>query len=618
MTLVDEIEQVLLREREIVEKDLLDESRRFKARVLDVSQEFVTLVCDSARFFEAGDTVAYASDGSLRILGTVTYAGDEALTIKAEAPLEARKKGDDLQIFEVESIIAYDLQLDLLGRIRSGEIPGDKVPVSLFLEKRPVGELTKRVELGDRKDIVDGYDLDESQVRVVEQALSLGDGEFLLVIGPPGTGKTRIIRKIAYELMARGEKVLVTSHTNRAVDNAVEGLPLESSLRVGRPEKVLPQIAKYLFSYKAKQSLGNQLGLLEASIKIAEEDRVILAKGLSERAGEDPRSNQILEKLRGIEAELDGLYAERKDMLRRESERLVEEIPIIACTLVKSQLYPMNKVSFDTVLIDESSQASISLALLGMVKGRKWVLVGDHKQLLPIFRVENSEEQLEKFSAFNSLLIKYRERSLWLRRHYRSNSKIIGFSQKYVYDNQISPDRPRCDNIRLKIAKGGLDWRSDVLSPDKPVVFIHVDGVGLRSGGSVYNEGEQEVCRDLVNMMLKRGIREDDIGVITPYIAQKKRLMTSIKDVEVNTVDALQGREKDVIIFSVAATSNLRFPSNPNRLNVALTRPRCKLIVVGNGRSIYREEGSLIRDFLEYVHNEEAMYSWAERRWVPN
>jgi hypothetical protein len=62
MTLVDEIEQVLLREREIVEKDLLDESRRFKARVLDVSQEFVTLVCDNARFFEAGDTVAYASD----------------------------------------------------------------------------------------------------------------------------------------------------------------------------------------------------------------------------------------------------------------------------------------------------------------------------------------------------------------------------------------------------------------------------------------------------------------------------------------------------------------------------------------------------------------------------
>jgi superfamily I DNA and/or RNA helicase len=118
-------------------------------------------------------------------------------------------------------------------------------------------------------------------------------------------------------------------------------------------------------------------------------------------------------------------------------------------------------------------------------------------------------------------------------------------------------------------------------------------------------------------MLLKRGIREDDIGVITPYIAQKRRLMASIKDVEVNTVDAFQGREKDVIIFSVAATSNLRFPSNPNRLNVALTRPRCKLVVVGNGRSIYREEGSLIRDFLEYVHNEEAMYSWVERRWVP-
>lgn len=621
--LIDELEGILTREKQSVEKALLDKSRRFNAEIVGIASESVTLVCDSSRFFEVGDTVAYVTGDSLKDLGTVTFVSDENLTVLTTTLPDAME-GKTIQILEIESLIAYDLQLDLLSKIKAREIPSDKEPVNIFLEKRPVEPLSKPAELKDRTDVTEGHELDESQVKAVEHALSLRDNEFLLVVGPPGTGKTRVIKKIALELMNRGEKVLITSHTNRAVDNAIEGLPLDSSLRVGRPEKVLPNLKKYLFSYKAEQGLGDRLRILESAIKISEEDKRTLLKNLrkqrdsieASQAGALARPTEILDKIRSIEIELEQYYYERKEMLRTESERLVEEVPIIGSTLVKCQLYPMKNVFFDTVLIDESSQASISLALLAMVKGRKWVLVGDHKQLLPIFRSAGREEFQERLSAFNHLYTKYVQRSVWLRRHYRSNSKIIGFPQKYIYDSQIMPDLPRCDGIKLKITNYRLDQRSEILAPNKPVVFVHVDGFGVRSRGSLYNEGELDACSKIVDMLLKSGVESEDIGVITPYTAQKKRLMTNIKRVEVNTVDAFQGREKEVIIFSVAATSNLKFASNPNRLNVALTRPRCKLIVVGNGKSIYGEKGLLIHDFLEYIREEEAVYSWDYGRWI--
>jgi len=81
-------------------------------------------------------------------------------------------------------------------------------------------------------DVSKRFRLNDSQIKAVEAALALNDNEILLIVGPPGTGKTRVIAKIAFELMKRGEKVLITSHTNRAVDNAVENLPLEKTLRV--------------------------------------------------------------------------------------------------------------------------------------------------------------------------------------------------------------------------------------------------------------------------------------------------------------------------------------------------------------------------------------------------
>jgi len=273
----------------------------------------------------------------------------------------------------------------------------------------------KRIRLKDHLNTKRKYKLDPTQIEAVECALALDDGEFLLIRGPPGTGKTVVIAKIAYELATK-EKVLIASHTNRAVDNAIEELPLEKALRIGRPEKILPEIRKYLLGYKAKQALGEKLREIESEIKKHLEFLRGIEKELR-KAGEFERK-KLSETRRKLKEHIREFYKKRNEMLRKSSEELVEEMPIIGSTLVKSWLYPLSSISFDTTIIDECSQASITLALLGMVKARKWILVGDDKQLLPIFRTLRDSEKL---SAFVSLLKKYPNRMKMLRMHRRSN-----------------------------------------------------------------------------------------------------------------------------------------------------------------------------------------------------
>ena len=112
-------------------------------------------------------------------------------------------------------------------------------------------------------------------------------------------------------------------------------------------------------------------------------------------------------------------------------------------------------------------------------------------------------------------------------------------------------------------------------------------------------------------------MEEERIGIITPYVAQAKKLREVIKDVEINTVDSFQGREKDIIIFSVTGTDKNRitFASHSNRLNVALTRAKCRLIVVGNANAI-RKTDTLLNKFLKQIMNKGYLLDWKSKKWI--
>lgn len=592
--LLDLLEKLLRSERD--EEKMRVERERVKGEVIDVTEDTITIECKTS-IFEEGDVLGYIKGGRIEPLGVV-LSGGKFITIALRKPIDLRE-GDVLEICECEVLVGYDLQLELIKKIKSNELSEfEKKAVEHVLGTYSLMGL-RRIKPIDVLDVREKYRLDESQLEAVEYALGLRDGEYLLIIGPPGTGKTRVIAKIAYELYRRGERVLITSHTNRAVDNALELLPVDISLRVGRPEKVLPGIRPYLLSYKARTRLGAELKDLEneiASVKKTIHGLYDLKDEMS-RVG---HLNEYRNKLRILQSNLKKLCERRNSMLRNECEKLVKAAKIVGSTLIKSQLPPLASETFDMVLIDECSQASLTLALLGMIKAKKRVLVGDHKQLLPIFRTLKDKKIQETLSAFCYMLNKYKERVVWLRKHYRSNYEIIGFSSRYIYGGKIVPVED-CRKIKLNIKNYPRDM--EYLNPDIPVVFLHVNSVeSVREDGSRFNDIEAKIAVRIVKVLKNLNVKSEDIGVITPYRAQRDYIKEILGDdnVEVNTVDSFQGREKDVIIFTITSTRDMTFVKDENRLNVAFTRARRKLIVIGNANSI-RKEHKLLSTFLTYA-----------------
>jgi predicted DNA helicase len=592
--LLDLLEKLLRSERD--EEKMRVERERVKGEVIDVTEDTVTIECKTS-IFEEGDVLGYIKGGRIEPLGVV-LSGGKFITIALRKPIDLRE-GDVLEICECEVLVGYDLQLELIKKIKSNELSEfEKKAVEHVLGTYSLMGL-RRIKPIDVLDVREKYRLDESQLEAVEYALGLRDGESLLIIGPPGTGKTRVIAKIAYELYRRGERVLITSHTNRAVDNALELLPVDISLRVGRPEKVLPDIRPYLLSYKARTHLGAELKDLEN--EIANVKKTIHGLyDLKDEMRKAGRLNEYRNKLRILQSNLKKLCERRNSMLRNECEKLVKAAKIVGSTLIKSQLPPLANETFDMVLIDECSQASLTLALLGMIKAKKWILVGDHKQLLPIFRTLKDKKIQETLSAFCYMLNKYKERVVWLRKHYRSNYEIIGFSSRYIYGGKIVPVED-CRKIKLNIKNYPRDM--EYLNPDIPVVFLHVNSVeSVREDGSRFNDIEAKIAVRIVKVLKNLNVKSEDIGVITPYRAQRDYIKEILGDdnVEVNTVDSFQGREKDVIIFTITSTRDMTFVEDENRLNVAFTRARRKLIVIGNANSI-RKEHKLLSTFLTYV-----------------
>jgi len=600
--LLDFMESLLRKERDEEKKRV--ERDKVVGEVIDVTEDTVTIDCRIPRF-EDGDVVGCIERGRIETLGVV-LAGGRFITVALHEPLPLHE-GQRLEVCESEVLVGYDLQLDLIGRMRRGELDEfEQRTITHVFEASGLRGLNK-VKPSDPLDVKEKYPLDDSQLEAVESALGLREGESLLIIGPPGTGKTRVIAKIAYELYRRRERVLIASHTNRAVDNALEILPVDISLRVGRPEKVLPNIRPYLLSYKARTILGSKLKNFEDGItKVKKEIHGLhqVIEGWRE-AGLWDKYRNALARLRNAKDRLRQLCKERDLMLKEESYRLVTAARIIGSTLIKSHLPPLNNERFDMVLIDECSQASLTLALLGMVKAKKWVLVGDHKQLLPIFQTLDVEDKKvkkvqEKLSAFCYMLDKYKGRSIWLRWHYRSNSGIIGFSSRYIYEGKITPT-DTCKEIKLNIKSYPKDM--EFLDPNLPVVFLHVNGVeSVRADGSRLNEIEARTATRIVKALKNLGVKGENIDVITPYRAQRDYIKELLKDdeVEVNTVDSFQGREKEVIVFTITSTRDMSFVEDENRLNVAFTRARRKLIVIGNAISINKEH-KLLSDFLSYI-----------------
>jgi len=431
---------------------------------------------------------------------------DDRVVLTADEPLDLRR----VDVYPSE--FAVDRQLQALhDAILRGE--ADRKDV-LFGRREPAFDLGRAPGPGT---YIDNNDAQDEAVR-----LALAAEDLALVHGPPGTGKTYTLARIVRELVDRGERVLLSAFTNRAVDNALETLR----------EQGFDEFVR----------VGSETGVSEDALPY-----------LLETSG-DP--------------------VERAAELR--------EAPVVAATTASCGSRVMREVEFDVAVVDEAGQLTEPGTFLATNRAGRFVLVGDHQQLPPVVRAEN---QL-RTSLFERLIERYPDAGTMLDRQYRMNQRIQWFPSTEFYDGALRPATPEVAGQRLSDLPG---VSVDALPADlrDPVCFR--DPGGTRTGNS--NPVEAEAVAGVVRSFLDAGVGPDDVGVIAPFRAQVAEISRRLPEVTVDTVDRFQGSAEEVVVVSFTATDEVDGPifEDHRRMNVALTRARRSLVVVGDRGALESE-----------------------------
>ncbi len=366
----------------------------------------------------------------------------------------------------------------------------------------------------------------DAQDRAVRTAL--GADQCALIHGPPGTGKTYTIARLIEALRDRGQRILLSAFTNRAVDNALEALR----------ERGVEEIVR----------IGSETG--------------------------------IREDMHDLRLETDGATTEVATVLQNS--------PIVAATAASCGSTIMREQTFDIAVVDEASQLTEPGTLAAIALADRFVLVGDHKQLPPVVRAETMPDPPKHApvtgalsqSLFERLIETYPEVAVTLTKQYRMAQRIQAFPSQEFYDGALRP-------ASGAIARRSITDRPDVASEKLPasaqqrVRFLDVTGDSQPRTDKV----EATTVAEVIETYRKAGVPADAIGVIAPYRAQVATIDQTIPaDVVVDTVDRFQGSSKDIIIVSFVATGELDGPlfEDYRRVNVALTRAKRTLVLVGD------------------------------------
>lgn len=439
-----------------------------------------------------------------------------------------------------------------------------------------------------------GMLLDSSQKEAIETAVNQ---RLTMIQGPPGTGKTHTAVHLLKGLIEMGRgPILACAESNVAVDNLLEGLLNlgVNAIRFGRPVKV-------------RESLRD--ATLDAQVSIhPKQDEIAFIR--EETEGMRAKLHDLKGKDKGLaHRDINKNYREIRELEQRITDEVIDNAEVICTTNIGAGHFTLNNRKFSIVLIDEATQATEPSALVPIVKGaRQLILVGDHRQLPPTVTSQRAEEGGLDIPLFERLLSNGIAAHM-LTTQYRMHPTIREFPSSRFYENRLEDG---CSSSERPPAAGFLwpDW-------DKPVAFVPVHGSEMEeeSGSSRSNMDEAAVVVQVVNDLLLPGdLSPEDIGVISPYAGQVRLIRSMIEDtiegLEVKSVDGYQGREKEIIVLStVRANENgkVGFLSNYRRLNVALTRAKRGLIVIGDDRTLRNDH--TWASWLDWI-NESNLMAW--------
>lgn len=531
--------------------------------------EFGRPVC----FFRMSEGTEGKSIRYFNFTGTVSYADGDRLvvTVPDNAPVAELQatEGLGVQLFFDET--SYRLMFEALDRVIGARDNRLAYLRDLFYSGVPAAELSFAP--------ISFPWLNRAQQEAVNKVLRAKD--VAIVHGPPGTGKTTTLVEAIYETLRRESQVLVCAQSNMAVDWISERLVDRgiSVLRIGNPTKVNDKMLSFTYErrFEAHPDYPQLWSIRQAIRKLRQE-----------RKRRDNGWHQKMDRLksRAVELEL------------RINSQLFGEAKVIASTLTGSASHLLSGQKFGTLFIDEAAQALEAACWIAIRRASRVVLAGDHCQLPPTVKSIAALKGglgttlMERIVAHKPSVVTL------LTVQYRMNEQIMRFSSNWFYDGRVES----APEVKYR---GILDY-------DNPITWIDTSESGAKeefvgeSFGRI-NKIEAELTLEaLKNYFTKIGrqrIADEhiDVGVISPYRAQVQLLRRMVRKAEffkpyrgcitVNTVDGFQGQERDIIVISLVRSNDdgqIGFLSDLRRMNVAITRARMKLIIVGSVQTMTR------------------------------
>jgi ATP-dependent RNA/DNA helicase IGHMBP2 len=430
------------------------------------------------------------------------------------------------------------------------------------------------------------------------QALDLADRalDLALIHGPPGTGKTTVLVEVVRRAAARGDTVLACAPSNLAVDNLVERLAAAglSPVRIGHPARVLPAVLEHTLEARVREH--EEAKLAARLVK----DALQLRQAARKQRGR--RGPGRFSESRAQEREARALLAEAREREDRAEADVLERAPVVLATLTGIESGALRARRFDLAVLDEATQAVEPAAYLALLKADRAVLAGDHLQLPPTVLSEAGQKGGLSVSLFERLTQARPEAAVMLAEQHRMNERIMRYPSDALYGGRL--------RAHPSVAGHALD--------DAPLEVIDTAGRGFdeetpEGSESKVNPGEAELAVAEALRLLGREVAARDLAVIAPYDAQVQLLRQRLAehaDLEVDTVDGFQGREKEAVIVSLTRSNEageLGFLADIRRMNVALTRARKKLVVVGDGATVRRHP--FYEGFFRYAESIGAWHS---------
>jgi ATP-dependent RNA/DNA helicase IGHMBP2 len=440
--------------------------------------------------------------------------------------------------------------------------------------------------------------LDASQRRAVVRALQAE--HVALIHGPPGTGKTTAVVELIRQCVQSGERILACAPSNVAVDNLAERL-LRAGLRIvrlGHPARVQANVRDVALASLVADAPEQKL-LRDVKREVDQGLRKVQrAKSRQDRFTARNAVKALRAELRQLEAAI--------------TRGLIDGAQVVLATTTGAASELLLERPFERVVIDEAAQALEAACWIALPKGRRAVLAGDHRQLPPTIQSEAAASGGLARTLFERLMESEHGPQLgsMLEVQYRMHAKIMGWPSATMYAGKLVAAPAVANHLLTDLPNVVANvWTGAALCFVDTAGCGHEESAGADEG-SKQNEGEADLVVRIVTALREAQVEASAIAVITPYNAQVQLLRSRLggeAELEIGTVDGLQGREKEAVIVSLVRSNEageVGFLAELRRLNVALTRARRHLTVIGDSATLacHPELRRLVEHLQQHAH----------------